>query len=134
MGHLGVDGFEVHLLELANLARLDLVEVATDTGKQDAGLLLDWHWHVLLLLEEFSELFASVEELLRGSIQIGTELGEGGDLSILGKLELEGTGKLLHSLDLGGGADTGYGKTDVNGGSDTLMEQLGLQEDLAVSD
>ena len=134
MGHLGVDGLEVHLLELADLASLDLVEVSTDTSEQDAGLLLDGHGHVLLLLQKLSELLTSVEELLGGGIQIGTELGEGGDLTILGELELEGTGELLHGLDLGGGSDTGHGKTDVDGRSDTLMEELGLEEDLAVGD
>jgi hypothetical protein len=41
---------------------------------------------------------------------------------------------LLHGLDLSGGTDTGDGKTDVNGWTDTLVEQLGLQEDLSVSD
>ena len=131
---LGVDGLEVHLLELADLFGLDLVEVATHAGEEDAGLLLDGHGHVLLLLEELSELLTSVEELLSGGIQIGTELGEGSDLTILGQLELEGTGKLLHGLDLGGRTDTGHGQTDVNGRADTLMEQLGLEEDLAVRD
>lgn len=37
-------------------------------------------------------------------------------------------------LRLGCGTDTGYGKTDVDGGTDTTEEQLSLQEDLAVSD
>ena len=129
-----MDGLEVHLLELANLAGLDLVEVSTDTGEEDAGLLLDGHGHVLLLLEELGELLASVEELLGGGVQVRTELGEGGDLTILGELELEGTGQLLHGLDLGGGTDTRHGETDVDGGADTLMEQLGLEEDLAVRD
>ena len=125
-------GFEVHLLELAKLAGLDLVKVSTDTGEENAGLLLDGHWHVLLLLKELGQLLTSVEELLGGSIQIRTALGESGDLTILGELELEGTGKLLHGLNLGGGTDTGDGETDVDSGTDTLMEELGLEEDLTV--
>ena len=134
MGSLGVDGCEVVALELGDVLGLDLVEVTSDTSEENAGLLLDGHGHVLLLLEELSELLTSVEELLGGSIEIRAELGKGGDLTILGQLELEGTGKLLHGLDLGGGTDTGHGETDVNGWADTLMEKLSFQEDLTVSD
>lgn len=72
--------------------------------------------------------------LLGGGIQIGTELGEGGDLTVLGQEELQGTSDLLHGLELGSGTDTRHGQTDVDGRSDTLEEQLGLQEDLAVGD
>ena len=35
---------------------------------------------------------------------------------------------------LGGGTDTRDGKTDVDGGTDTTEEELGLQEDLTVGD
>jgi hypothetical protein len=76
----------------------------------------------------------TVEGLLGSSIQIGTELGEGSDLTVLGQEKLQGTSDLLHGLKLGGGTDTGDGKTDVNGWTDTLVEELGLQEDLTVSD
>lgn len=33
---------------------------------------------------------------------------------------------------LGGGADTRDGKTDVDSGTDTTEEELGLQEDLTI--
>jgi hypothetical protein len=52
----------------------------------------------------------------------------------LGQEELEGTSDLLHGLELSSGTDTGHGKTDVDGWSDTLVEELGLQEDLSVGD
>jgi len=134
MRGLGVDGLKVHLLELRDLAGLDLVEVATDTGVENASLLLNGHGHVLLLLEELGELLTSVEELLGGGIEIRAELSEGGDLTVLSELKLEGTSKLLHGLDLSGRADTRHGKTDVNRGTDTLMEELCLEEDLAIRD
>jgi len=134
MRGLGVDGLKVHLLELGDFAGLDLVKISTDTGVEDAGLLLNGHGDVLLLLQELGELLTSVEELLGGGIEIRAELGESGDLTVLGELELEGTSKLLHGLDLSSGADTRHGKTDVNCGTDTLMEELGLKEDLAIRD
>jgi hypothetical protein len=134
VGSLGVNGLEVHFLEPRDLSGIDLIQVASDASVQNASLLFDGHGDVLLLLEELSELLSSVKELLGGSIEIGTELGESGDLTILGELELEGTGELLHGLDLGGRSDAGNGETNVDCGTDTLMEELGLEEDLTVGD
>lgn len=70
--------------------------------------------------------------LLGSSIEIGTKLGESSNLTVLGQEKLQGTSDLLHGLKLGSGTDTRDGETDVDGRSDTLVEQLGLQEDLAV--
>lgn len=132
MRGLGADSLKVHSLEFPDFAGHDLVQVSTHTTEEDTSLLLDGHGHVLLLLEELGELLTSVEELLGGGIQIGTELSESGDLTVLGELELKRTSKLFHSLDLGGRADTRHGQTDVNSGADTLVEQFSLEEDLAI--
>ena len=129
---LALEMFKEEFLEFADLRGLDLIEETTDTSVENADLLLSDHGNVLLLLEELSELLTSVEEMLGGSIEIRTELSEGSDFSVLGKLELERTGDLLHGLDLGGGADTGHRETDVDGGADTLVEELSLQEDLTI--
>ena len=132
VGVLGTEVVKISVLELANVGRVDGIEISSDTGVEDAHLLLRGHRNVLVLLDEFSELLTSLKELLGGGIKIGTELGEGSDLSVLSQIELHGTGHLLHSLNLGSGSDTGYGKTDVNGRADTLVEQNGLQEDLTI--
>jgi len=131
---LRLEVIKVEGFEFANIGGLNLIEVTLDTSVKDANLLLSGHWNVLLLLEELSEFLTSVQKLLSSGIKIGTELGEGSDFSVLGKLELHGTGDLLHGLDLGSGTDSRYGKTDVNGWSDTLIEELSLQEDLSISD
>lgn len=52
--------------------------------------------------------------------------------TVLGQEQLERTSDLLHGLELSGGTDTRHGKTDVDGRSDTLVEQLSLKEDLSV--
>jgi hypothetical protein len=129
---LGSHVGEEHLFEFADLSGEEFIEVSVDTTEENANLLRGGHRDELVLLEELSELFSSVELLLSSGIKIGTELGEGGDFSVLGKLELERTSDLLHGLDLGGGSDTGDGETDVNSGSDTLEEELSLEEDLTV--
>jgi hypothetical protein len=112
----------------------DVVEVTVDTSEDERNHLVDGHGRVLLLLEELSETLTTVEGLLGGGIEIGTELGEGGNLTVLGQEELEGTSDLLHGLELSGGADTRHRETDVDGRADTLVEELGLQEDLSISD
>jgi len=119
--------------EFADESGVKLVKVSTDTGVDDSDLILDGHWHVLTLLEELSETNTTAEKLLGGGVKIGTELGEGSDLTILGELELHGTGDLLHGSGLSGRSDTGYRETHVNSGTDTLVEQLSLKENLSVS-
>lgn len=121
-------------LPLEDLADGDVVEDTVDTRVDQRNHLVDGHGGVLLLLEELSQTLTTVEGLLGGSIQIGTELGESSDLTVLSQEELERTSDLLHGLELGSGSDTGDGKTDVNGGTDTLVEELSLQEDLTVGD
>ena len=121
-------------LPLEDLGNGDVVEVTVDTSEDEGNHLVDGHGLVLLLLEELSETLTTVEGLLGGGIEIGTELGEGSNLTVLGEVELERTSELLHDLGLGGGTDTRHRETDVDGGTDTTEEELGLQEDLAVGD
>jgi len=85
------------------------------------------------LFKQFSELFTSVKKLLSSSIQIGTELSKGCDFTILGQFKFKGTGDLFHSFDLGGRSDTRYRKTDINGWTNTLVEEFGFEENLAIS-
>ena len=89
---------------------------------------------LIIYLQKFGKTLTSGKKLLGGGIHIGTELGEGSDFTVLGQIQLHGTRNLFHGFHLGGGTDTGDGETDVNGWADTLMEKLGLEEDLAVSD
>ena len=130
--------------------------MSVDTSVDKGNHFVNSHGRVLLLLEEFGQLsdinglasicesrvcdvgvqaytFTTVESLLSGSIQIGTELGESSDLTVLGQEKLQGTSDLLHSLKLSSGTDTGYRETDVDGRSNTLVEEFGFQEDLSVS-
>ena len=101
MGVLSSNMIKIKLLKFTNVGSLDLIEVSSNTGIKDANLLFSWHWDVLSLLKELSKLLTSVKELLGGGIKIGTELSEGGNLSVLGKIKLHGTRHLFHCLNLG---------------------------------
>ena len=90
--------------------------------------------HVLGLLEDFHQPLAAVELGLGGLVQVGTELGEGRQLAVLGQVQLDRPGHRLHGLHLGGAADAAHRDADVHGRADARVEQVGFQEDLAVGD
>jgi len=119
-------------LESTDLRDGDVVKETVDTGEDDGDLLLGTEGRSLLLLKNLGKTLTTGKSLLGRSIKIGTELGESGNFTVLGQEKLEGTSDLLHGLNLSSGTDTGDGKTDVNSGSDTLVEKLSLQEDLTI--
>jgi hypothetical protein len=129
---IGLEMSDKVRLPLQNLADWDRVEVTVDTGIDEGNHLVDSHWGVLLLLEQFGKTLTTGQSLLGGGIKIGAELGKCSNLTVLGQEELERTGNLLHGLELSGRSDTRHGKTDVDGRADTLVEEIGFQEDLAV--
>src|SRR5207237_10309850 len=95
---------------------------------------LDRHRHVLALLEDLGEAGAARERLLRRLVQVGPELRERRQLTILRQLEAQAAGDLLHALDLRVAADAGYGNAGVDGRALAGIEEIGLQEDLPVGD
>jgi hypothetical protein len=56
--------------EFLNFGCLNLVKVSLYTCKEDAGLFFNGHWHILLLLQKFSQLLTTVEQLLGNCIEI----------------------------------------------------------------
>ena len=88
----------------------------------------------MALFEKLSQTDTTAQQLLSRSIQIGTELGKSGHLTVLGQLEFHRAGDLFHGASLGGRSDTRDGQTDVDSRSDTFVEQLSFQENLTVSD
>jgi len=61
-------------------------------------------------------------------------LSEGREFAELREFALQFSADLLGGLDLRGGSHARHGKTDGNRGADTLVEQVGLKEDLSVGD
>jgi hypothetical protein len=61
-------------------------------------LNLDSEGLVLALLEELSETRSTVEEEAGRGVEVGSELGEGGDITVLGKVKLERSSDGLHDL------------------------------------
>ena len=69
--------------------------------EDDGDLPVDGQRRVLPLLQELDHALAARELLLGGLVEIGAELGEGGELAVLGQVEPELARDLSHGLDLG---------------------------------
>jgi len=87
----------------------------------------------LTLLEEFGKTRSTSEEETGRGIEIGTELSESGNITVLSEVKLEGTSDGLHDLSLSGRSYTRDGKSDVDSRSYTLEEEFGFQEDLSIT-
>ena len=71
---------------------------------------------------------------LRRLVEVGAEGGERLELAVLREVQAQAAGDRLHRLDLRRAADAGHRDADVDGRADTGVEQVGLEEDLAVGD
>ena len=92
------------------------------------------HRCVLALLEEFHHPVAAVEPLLRGRVEVGTELGKGLEFPEARQVKTQAARNLLHRLRLGGTADSRHRNTGVHRRPLACEEQVRLQIDLPVSD
>ena len=97
-------------------------------------LILDRVGRVLRLLEQLDQARTTVQLRLGSRVKIGGEGREGLQLAVLRQLQAQTSCHFLHCLDLSGAADAGHRHTDVDGRAHTLVEQVGLQEALAVGD
>ena len=142
---VGVDGFhQLRLLtvqavveiaeEVGDAIDLDPVEVAAGAGVDRRDLVGDRQRVALGLVERLDEALAARESPLGVGVQLGAELGEGLELTVLGEVETEPAGDLLHRLRLRVAADPGDRDADVDRRPHARVEQVGLEEDLAVGD
>merc|ERR1719512_448338 len=87
-------------LKAKDLLCRNFVKVAASAAPQRANDLSRGHRHELLLLQELGQNASSEELMLCCSIEVRAELGKGSHLAVLGQLELQRSGNLLHCLDL----------------------------------
>src|SRR5206468_2078080 len=112
----------------------ELVEPALGAGVDDDDLLLDGKRHVLPLLEDLDQALAALEHVARDFVEVARELREGRLLTVLREVQLQSAGDALHRLDLRVSTDAADADTDVDGRTNARVEQVCLEEDLAVGD
>src|SRR5712691_11624461 len=133
-GILAAYRYQQALLEGLHPVDRDRIEVAVDPGIDDDDLLLHLERRELRLLEQLGQPGAAVEQALRGGVEVGAELREGRHFTILRQLALDAAGDFLHRLGLCCEAHARHREADVHRRADALIEQVSLQEDLAVGD
>src|SRR5512139_769603 len=133
-GVLRLDEGHQRGLERQDLVDFDIVHVALVDREQGHGHLRNGHRRVLRLLHQFGHATAALELLQGRRIEVGRKLGESREFAILREGQTNTAAELLDHLGLRGATDAGHRQTGVDGGTDTGVEQVGFQEDLAVGD
>ena len=120
------------MFERQHVGDSEIVELAVRAGPHRDDFLLHRVRRELRLLQQLGQTRTTVELCLRGRIQVGGEHGEGFQRAVAGKRDLQRAGDLLQCLRLGRATDSRHRDADVDGRTLTCVEQIGLQEDLAV--
>ena len=123
---------------LANFVEEELGPLLASSEQQPADLLntLDAYLQangngtILGLLENFHDPFTPVNLRLRLSVEIRSELCEGGEFPKLCQVAFHLSGNLLHGFHLRRRTHTRHRETDRDSRTDTLVEQVRFQEDL----
>ena len=97
-------------------------------------MLGDRHRRVLLLLHQLGDALAALELLAGGVVEVGRELRERRELAVLRERDADAARQLLHDLGLRRATDARHRDAGVHGRADAGVEQVGLEEDLAVGD
>src|SRR6266545_5890100 len=97
-------------------------------------LQLDVHRLVLLLLQDLDQAPAAGKLRLRRLVEIRAKLRERGELPVLGQIQAQRPGHLLHGLDLFVAADARHRETHVDGRAYTRIEEVRFEVDLPIGD
>ena len=131
---LGVEPGEQIGEELGYPLGLDPVQIAAGAGVDRGDLLGHVHRLALLLVERLDHSLTAAKRRLSLGIELGAELGEGLELPVLGEVEPQPPGHLLHRLGLGVAADPRDRGADVDRRAYPRVEEIGLEEYLSVGD
>src|SRR5215213_3836468 len=122
------------VLEGAHPVHRQRVEIAVHAGIDHHDLLFHLQRRELRLLQELGQTRTAVQQALGRGVEVGAELGESRHLAVLGQLALDLARDLLHRLRLGRRAHARHREADVHRRANALVEQVRLEEDLAVGD
>src|SRR5262249_6546833 len=106
------------LLEAADGLDWNVVEQALRAREDQRNLLLDGQRRILTLLEYLDHALSARQLEQRRAVEIGAELRERRELSILGQVQPELARDLAHGLDLCRSAHSGDREPHVHGGAD----------------
>src|SRR6202012_2649012 len=103
--------------------------------EDDQNLFFDGQRLVLILFQNFREALTAAKLRLRRFVElIRAELRERCEIAELRHVQSQRAGNLAHRFDLRVAADAADRNADVDGGTNTSVEQIGFEIDLAVGD
>src|SRR4249919_2009987 len=120
-------------LEAQHVVNWHLVHQTLEAGPDRDNLLFNWIWRVLRLAEQLDQPAATIELATGCGVKVRGEHRKRLHVPILGELQLERAGDILHRLDLRGPTDTGHRDSHIDCWSLIGVEEIRLQEDLTVS-
>ncbi len=112
----------------------DVVEIPLSGGEDDDDLILDGLRDVLILLQDLDHAFAAAKLGLGGLVEVGAELGERGQLAVLGEVEPKRLRHHAHGLGLRVAADAAHRDAHVHRRPHAGVEEVALEVDLPVGD
>ena len=122
------------ILEVAYFGDFDVIQIATLNRVQRHAHFRDAHWRILLLLHQLHHALTTFQLATSRIIQVGSELRERGELTILSERQAHATAKLLDDTCLRSTTHARHRQTSVDSRTDVCVEKVGLQEDLTVGD
>src|SRR4051794_34166948 len=121
-------------LERTDGSNVQIVEEAFDAGVDRGGLKTDAHRLILTLLQDLDETTAAIELRLRNFVEVGAELRERRQFAVLREVEAQRARHRAHRSHLRRTADARHRDADVDGRTNAGVEEVRLQEYLAVGD
>ena len=118
---------------LTHLLYRHIVHQSIHTAVENGYLFAYRHWAILGLYKQLVVLTTTVQGHGGHSIHVARELGETLKLTILRHVNLQCTSHFLHTLDLSRTSHTRNGDTHVDGRTESLVEKVGLQINLTIS-
>ena len=119
---------------VANLVNIDAVNMTLVYRVKRQRHFRNGQGRILLLLHELHNAFTAFELLTGCFIEVGCELRECREFAILRECQSNAAAEFLNDLRLRGATNTRDRKAGVYCGTETGIEEVGLQEDLSVGD
>src|SRR5271169_3280309 len=112
----------------------DIIKNALCPRKDHYYLLLNRHWHVLVLFEKLNHPLTSFELRTSRLVKIRCKLRKCSKFPVLRKIKPEHACNLLHRLRLGCSADTAHGEANINSRPHACIKEFWFKVYLPICD